>query len=257
MKYFNYLKLSFLVFFLSSGDLLAGPLNDFIPALINDSSNLAQKLKETIELIEDTEFLQQNLRKEAQFFFAEQKRIITQLKEQYNHMLQYYIQKEGIIEQINYKTQEIRYESTNPNEAIENKSLRDIFNELGLNRDSLIAQLDTISKNIQFATQNILPYTIEELYVPSNFNQPTKQNNYYKLLMNTGIILSGNVYALISVLIDGDRFAEINPAHLTFYWNLLMNLEESFGSYEKYLSIDPNDDSQQNPPLFVHISNLK
>ncbi|MDP3532632.1 MAG: hypothetical protein Q8S31_05015 [Alphaproteobacteria bacterium] len=226
------------------------------PALINTSSHLEQKLKETLQLIKDAEFLQQNLRSESQFFFTEQKRIITQMKEQFSNMLQYYVQKEGITEEINYRKQEVVYTSSNPMEAIEKKSLKDIFNELDLNRNSLIAQLDTISKNIQFAAQNILPYTIEEFYIPLDFNQPTKQNNYYKLLMNTGTTLSANALALIEVLADGDRFAMVNPAHLTFYWNLLKNLEGLFGSYEKYLGIPIDDDSQQNPPLFVHIRNL-
>jgi hypothetical protein len=227
-----------------------------LPALINNSSHLEQKLKETLQLINDPEFLQQNLRKEAHLFFAEQKTNINQLKEQFNNILQYYLQKENITEQINYRRQEVAYTSTNPTEAIEKKSLQDIFNELGLNRNSLIAQLNTMSKNIQFAAQNILPYTIEEFYVPLDFNQHTKQNNYYKLLMNTGTTLSANALVLIEVLADGDRFALVNPAHLTFYWNLLENLEGFFGSYEKYLGIPIDDDNQQNPPLFVHIRNL-
>ncbi|MDP1974831.1 MAG: hypothetical protein Q8K37_02555, partial [Alphaproteobacteria bacterium] len=146
------------------------------PTLTNNSSPLEQKLKETLQLIKDAEFLQQNLRSEAQFFFKEQKRIITQMKEQFNNMLQYYVEKESITEEINYRRQEVVYTSSNPMEAIEKKSLRDIFNELDLNRDSLITQLDAISKNIKFAAQNILPYTIEEFYVPLDFNQPTKQN---------------------------------------------------------------------------------
>lgn len=228
-----------------------------LPALINNSSHLEQKLKETLQLINDPEFLQQNLRKEAHLFFVEQKINVNQLKEQFNNILQYYLQKEDITEQINYRRQEVAYTSTNPMEAIEKKSLQDIFNELGLKRNSLIAQLNIMSKNIQFATQNILPYTIEEFSAPLDFNKPTKQNEYYKLLINTGTTLSANALVLIDVLADGDRFAMINPAHLTFYWNLLESLEELFGSYQKYLSIAPDDDSQQNPPLFVHIYNLK
>lgn len=247
MKLKNYLKKIFIVItLLYNQPLSAGPLNDYIS---NDISPLEQKLINIVHSIKDNAFMQENLRSEACLFFTEQKELAIQLKKQFNTMLQDDMKQEYLNHKTNYKTE------TTQHKAIEHKSLQEIFNEFNINRNAFIEILNNISLNLQFAAQHILPYTIEEFSTPINFAQNTKQNNYYQLLRQIDDPSCAYTNILINILTNDTLFAQINPAHLTFYWNLLLNLENLFGSYEKYLNIPIDDDSQQNPPLFVHIQN--
>lgn len=259
------------------------------------SIEICELEKELKTLIEENsgDDLQENMRFQSALALKILDAQTKTLQRQFFEILNFYAQKEGIEIKVNHVTQQIEFISRNPSQDITKKSLRDIFEDLNIQKKDFRKTLNNFSLHLEFIGNYINPYTPDDMKNPDlfvykeNHSKPNQvrellgliqqkiqespqdslfyKHRFYEVQQYTSANILGICHALLAVLLDDDQFSDPNPAHLTFYYRFLIELESLLDSYVKYLQLPlynqdflnvkgPVQDNQ-NPPLLVHYTN--